>query len=54
VLRWVAAGAFVNALSTLPFVLIQSADGQTYRLVLVGEMPVYWGVLWFPDQVARH
>jgi O-antigen/teichoic acid export membrane protein len=48
VLRWVAAGAFVNALSTLPFVLIQSAGRPDITAwLLVGELPVYWGALWF-------
>jgi O-antigen/teichoic acid export membrane protein len=47
VLRWVAAGAFVNALSTLPFVLIQSAGRPDITAwVLIGELPVYWGSLW--------
>ena len=48
VLRWVAAGAFLNALSTLPFVLIQSAGRPDITAwLLVGELPVYWAALWF-------
>jgi O-antigen/teichoic acid export membrane protein len=48
VLRWVAAGTFVNALSTLPFVLIQSAGRPDVTAwLLVGELPVYCGGLWF-------
>jgi O-antigen/teichoic acid export membrane protein len=48
VLRWVAAGAFLNALSTLPFVLIQSAGRPDITAwLLVGELPAYWIALWF-------
>jgi O-antigen/teichoic acid export membrane protein len=47
VLRWAAAGVLVNSLSTLPFVLIQSAGRPDITaLLLAGEMPVYWGALW--------
>ena len=47
VLRWVAAGAFVNALSTLPFVLIQSAGRPDITAwLLVAELPLYCGALW--------
>jgi len=48
VLRWVAAGAFVNALAILPFVLIQSAGRPDITAwLLAGELPVYWAALWF-------
>lgn len=48
VLRWVAAGVFVNSLSTLPFVLIQSAGRPDITAwLLAGELPVYCGALWF-------
>lgn len=48
VLRWVAAGAFVNALAVLPFVLIQSAGRPDITAwLLAGELPVYLGALWF-------
>ena len=48
VLRWVAAGVFLNAISTLPFVLIQSAGRPDITAwLLIGELPVYWGSLWF-------
>jgi O-antigen/teichoic acid export membrane protein len=48
VLRWVAAGSFINALAILPFVLIQSAGRPDITAwLLAGELPVYWGALWF-------
>jgi O-antigen/teichoic acid export membrane protein len=52
VLRLAAAGIFVNALSTLPFSLIQSAgrpDITAY--VLMAELPPYLAALWF---LTRH
>lgn len=48
VLRWAAAGIFVNSLSTLPFVLIQSAGRPDITAwLLVAELPVYGVALWF-------
>jgi len=48
VLRWGAAGFLVNSVSTLPFVLIQSAGRPDITgWLLVAEMPVYWAALWF-------
>jgi O-antigen/teichoic acid export membrane protein len=48
VLRWVAAGVFVNSLATLPFVLIQSAGRPDITAWLAAaELPVYCGALWF-------
>jgi O-antigen/teichoic acid export membrane protein len=48
VLRWVAAGVFVNSLATLPFVLIQSAGRPDMTAWLAAaELPVYCGALWF-------
>jgi O-antigen/teichoic acid export membrane protein len=48
VLRWVAAGVFVNSLATLPFVLIQSAGRPDITAWLAAaELPVYLGAIWF-------
>jgi O-antigen/teichoic acid export membrane protein len=48
VLRWLAAGIFVNAFSTLPFVLIQSAGRPDIVAKLhSAELPVYLAALWF-------
>ena len=47
VLRWVATGAFINSLSTLPFVLIQSAGRPDITAwLLAAELPVYCAALW--------
>lgn len=48
VLRWAAAGVFVNAIAVLPFNLIQSAgrpDLMAWLIVI--ELPIYWAALWF-------
>ena len=48
VLRWTAAGVFVNSLSILPFVLIQSAGRPDITAwMLAAELPVYGVALWF-------
>jgi O-antigen/teichoic acid export membrane protein len=48
VLRWAAVGVLINSLSTLPFVLIQSAGRPDITAgLLAAELPVYWGALWF-------
>lgn len=47
VLRWAAAGVFVNSLSTLPFNLIQSAGRPDVTAwILAAEFPVYGLTLW--------
>jgi O-antigen/teichoic acid export membrane protein len=51
VLRWTAAGVFVNSLAILPFVLIQSAGRPDLTAwMLVFELPVYGVTLWFLTQ----
>ena len=47
VLRWLAAGVFVNSLALSPFALIQSAGRPdiTAKLHLL-ELPIYLGVVW--------
>jgi O-antigen/teichoic acid export membrane protein len=52
VLRWLAAGVFILSLSTVPFVLTQSAGRPDFsaKLHLV-ELPVYFAGLWF---LTRH
>jgi O-antigen/teichoic acid export membrane protein len=47
VLRWIAAGVFVNSLAQLPFVLIQSAGRPDITAkVVMAELPVYLAALW--------
>ena len=47
VLRWLAAGMFVNSLAHIPFALVQSAGRPdiTAKLHLL-ELPVYLGAVW--------
>jgi O-antigen/teichoic acid export membrane protein len=47
VLRWLAAGVFVNCLAQVPFALVQSAGrpDMTAKLHLL-EMPIYVAVIW--------
>lgn len=48
VLRWAAAGVFLNSLSALPFNLIQSAGRPDITAWLItAELPVYWAALWY-------
>jgi O-antigen/teichoic acid export membrane protein len=48
VLRWIAAGVFINSLAQLPFVLIQSAGRPDITAkVVCAELPVYLAALWF-------
>jgi O-antigen/teichoic acid export membrane protein len=48
VLRWTAAGVFVNSLSILPFVLLQSAGRPDITAwLMVCELPLYAASLWF-------
>lgn len=48
VLAWVAIGAFVTALSTIPFTLIQSAGRPDVTAwLLVAELPLYSALLWW-------
>jgi len=47
VLRWLAAGVFVNSLAQVPFVLIQGAGRPDFTAKLVlAELPVYLATLW--------
>lgn len=47
VLRWIAAGVFINSLAQLPFVLIQSAGRPDITAkVVMAELPVYLAALW--------
>jgi O-antigen/teichoic acid export membrane protein len=47
VLRWLAAGVFVNSLALLPFVLIQSAGRPDFTAKLgLAELVPYLTVLW--------
>jgi O-antigen/teichoic acid export membrane protein len=47
VLRWLAAGVFVNGLAILPFVLIQSAGKPDFTAKLcLAELPPYLAALW--------
>jgi O-antigen/teichoic acid export membrane protein len=42
VLRWAAAGVFINALAMLPFGMLQSAGRPDVTAwLLLGELPVY-------------
>jgi O-antigen/teichoic acid export membrane protein len=48
VMRWIAAGVFVNSLAQLPFVLIQSAGRPDITAkVALAEVPFYFAALWF-------
>lgn len=48
VLRWAAAGIFINALTTLPFGMIHSAGRPDITAwLLLGELPVYGLAVWF-------
>jgi O-antigen/teichoic acid export membrane protein len=47
VLRWLAAGVFVNCFGQIPFALVQSAGRPdlTAKLYMI-ELPVYAGLIW--------
>lgn len=48
VLRWAAAGIFVNSLTTLPFGMIHSAGRPDITAwLLIGELPAYGAAVWF-------
>jgi O-antigen/teichoic acid export membrane protein len=48
VLRWAAAGIFLNCLATLPFALLQSGGRPDVTAWLAAvQMPVYFAALWF-------
>ena len=48
VLRWAAAGIFVNSLTTLPFGMIHSAGRPDITAwLLIGELPVYGAAVWW-------
>jgi O-antigen/teichoic acid export membrane protein len=52
VLRWLAAGVFVNSLSTFPFVIIQSAGRPDITAKLhAAELAPYWVAVWL---LTRH
>ena len=47
VLRWAAAGIFINSLTTLPFGMIHSAGRPDITAwLLLGELPIYWVGVW--------
>lgn len=47
VLRWLAAGVFVNSVAQVPFALIQSAGRPDITAKFhLGELPVYLGAVW--------
>jgi O-antigen/teichoic acid export membrane protein len=51
VLRWLAAGVFLNSLSIVPFVLIQSAGRPDITAkLLLAELPLYLAALWLVTQ----
>jgi O-antigen/teichoic acid export membrane protein len=47
VLRWIAAGVFINSLAQFPFVMIQSAGRPDITSkVVIAELPIYLAALW--------